>query len=174
MAEDNEEALITVDKLCVTHGDLHVRNVLVVRGTHPRLIDFGSTGESHVFRDFAALEASLRFSCIKCKCRRTLYRLENLVLKAESLESTSALGNVAKGRAELAALAKLIWGIRRLAREASAEDDLEGYLRGLMYHCLKYAAADVPDEGEPNGRAPLRRWHALLTAAMILKKLREA
>lgn len=174
LAEDNDEAGITVDRLCVTHGDLHVRNVLVVRSTHPRLIDFGSTGESHVYRDFAALEASLRFSCIKCQNRRTLLRLEKAMLKAETLESTYDLGSIENKLPELAALAKLIREIRRLARDAAGEDDLESYLRALMYHCLKYAAADVLDEGEPNGRGPIRRWHALLTAALILDKLRNA
>lgn len=41
-----------------------------------------------------------------------------------------------------------------------------------MYHSLKYAAMGVPDEGERQGRAPVRRWHALLTASLILDRLR--
>jgi CheY-like chemotaxis protein len=169
--ENDPESEVTIRKLCVTHGDLHVRNILLVAGRNPRMIDFGCTGESHVFRDFAALEASLRFTCITCKDKRDLLSLEEALSQAEHLESAFDLNHVKSSG--LLALAKVIREIRRLARDASGEDNLPSYLRGLMYYCLKYATPQSPDESEPPGRMPLRRWHALLTASLILQRLQQ-
>ena len=45
---------------CIVHGDLHIRNICVV-DHDPCLIDFGNCGYGHPFRDFAMLEASMRY-----------------------------------------------------------------------------------------------------------------
>lgn len=52
---------------CVCHGDLHFRNLLVVRGgqshsPRPVLIDFGKTGTAHCAKDFARMEREARFT----------------------------------------------------------------------------------------------------------------
>ena len=45
----------------MTHGDLYGENLLIDRDSHTWLIDFYRTGEGHIFRDFVALELTIKF-----------------------------------------------------------------------------------------------------------------
>ncbi len=44
---------------CLSHGDLHSRNIIVV-GNDPYVIDFGCTKNWHIMRDFAKFEREIR------------------------------------------------------------------------------------------------------------------
>lgn len=63
---------------CVTHGDLNQRNILIDAPGSAWLIDFQSTGPSHILRDVAMLDTVIRLQLLRSK-QATL--AERLVLE---------------------------------------------------------------------------------------------
>jgi hypothetical protein len=73
----DDELWPQITRQCVTHGDLHVRNVFVVEN-QPCLIDFADCGLGHVFRDLATFEVSLRYDALYDYCYPgAIWRLED-------------------------------------------------------------------------------------------------
>ena len=52
---------------CITHGDFNPGNIFVDQAGHPWLIDFQSTGPSHILRDVATLDAVIRLQLLTSK-----------------------------------------------------------------------------------------------------------
>ncbi|HET8842931.1 MAG TPA: response regulator, partial [Ktedonobacteraceae bacterium] len=62
--------------LSVNHGDLNPHNMLVDENQHIWLIDFQSTGPSHILRDIATLDTIIRFQVLQNAEADLLDRLE--------------------------------------------------------------------------------------------------
>jgi hypothetical protein len=56
--------LIRSTYVCTVHGDLNQNNIFVDQTDYPWLIDFRSTGPSHMLRDAATLDAVVRFQLL--------------------------------------------------------------------------------------------------------------
>jgi DNA-binding response OmpR family regulator len=153
------------------HGDLHVKNIFVLPDDSPRLIDFGDTALGHVFRDFAALETSIRLTCCNT------IDIDNLKLAADSVSGTQSLGEHINHRTiprDLIDLRKTLAAtmqIRRAARDAisfnATESSMQEYLFALILRLLRYASgiADEVSSSETANEKNARIWHALYSAA---------
>jgi hypothetical protein len=153
------------------HGDLHVKNIFVLPDDSPRLIDFGDTALGHVFRDFAALEVSIRLSCCNT------IDLDKLRIAADCASSTKSLGEhidhrlIPKSLNDLRKTLVTTMQIRRAALDAvgnkSAESFMKEYLFALIIRLLRYAdgIADEASRGEGELEKKTRLWHALYSAA---------
>ncbi len=142
---------ITLARLCPCHGDMHVGNVYVLPDSSPRLIDFGRTDLSHVFRDFAALEASIRMTCVGTPGFALIKRAEDILGEVNSLGDAidyEELNEKDKEKAPLREALRVTNVIRRAALDAyvgTGKDAMQEYLFALVMHLLRYAA-DVADE----------------------------
>jgi hypothetical protein len=153
------------------HGDLHVKNIFVLPDDSPRLIDFGDTALGHVFRDFAALEVSVRLSCSNTR------ELNHLQLASDCASDTKSLGEYINHRLiprESVDLRKTLvttMQIRRAALDAvstnSADCRMQEYLFALILRLLRYATgiADEVSRREDVLDTNTRLWHALYGAA---------
>jgi len=173
------------------HGDLHVRNIYLLPDDTPRLIDFGETGLGHVYRDFAALEVSLRLTCIKESDVHRLAELEDTLCAVDGLGQhldfrkfhedqnydnsmlDSAALKVKKSRdKELQEVCRTIMKIRREAFDASGPQRNQKerwiamikYLFAVVMHMLRYATGKA-DESDDKKREDVRVWHAHYSAA---------
>jgi DNA-binding response OmpR family regulator len=159
------------------HGDLHVKNIFVLPDDSPRLIDFGDTALGHVFRDFAALETSIRLTCCNMTALEILTRLEILKTAADSVSRTTSLGEHINHRPiprDLTDVRKTVattMQIRRAALDAisfnASETSLNEYLFALILRLLRYATgiADEVSSKESADEKNIRVWHALYSAA---------
>jgi hypothetical protein len=152
------------------HGDLHVKNIFVLPDDSPRLIDFGDTALGHIFRDFAALEVSIRLSCT------TTTNLEFLKRATDSASGTKSLGEfidhrvIDKDEDNLRKTLVTTMQIRRSALDAVGSNSSDGllkeYLFALIVRLLRYASgiADEVSTEDAVERQTLL-WHALYSAA---------
>jgi hypothetical protein len=159
------------------HGDLHVKNIFVLPDDSPRLIDFGDTALGHVFRDFAALEASIRLTCCDMTDLESVARLLILKIAVDSVSGTRSLGEHINHRPiprELIDVRKTMVTTmqnRRAALDAisfnASKSSLNEYLFALILRLLRYATgiADEVSSKEPAEEKNLRAWHALYSAA---------
>jgi Ser/Thr protein kinase RdoA (MazF antagonist) len=164
-------AVLTYPTQCPTHGDMHVRNIYVLADDSPRLIDFGRTAMGHVWRDFAALEVSLRLTCICTTDLRKLKRVEDILCRAGGLSRYLDFRVFENEEdRELSELIRTVMKIRREAHDAAGQvgQDLEKqYFFAVMMHMLRYANGDA-DEVAGNKvkeRRLVRMWHAHYGAA---------
>ena len=180
---------------CPSHGDLHVQNLYILPDGSPRLIDFGRTSVGHVFRDFAALEVSLRLTCVEKTMDGNKVNIGALALM-EDIVSDAEIGSLAdcldfrrahsnghrrKIDDDVAEAIRTTMEIRRAALDAVgslAEDRaFEQYLFAVVVHMLRYAAGKA-DEIQQTGlnktrqkrRNKLRAWHATYGAARAATK----
>lgn len=173
-----------IGALAPCHGDLHVRNIYMLPDDSPRLIDFGRTDLGHVYRDFAALETSLRLICVDAHPFLRLAKLEQAVTAARSL------GDYIDYRAfddaeefDLREVAHATMDIRRAALDASGSsraNSLYEYLYAVVVHMLRYASMQpdeirgaAPDGGLTEQQTAEHRprvWHALYGAALATEK----
>jgi DNA-binding response OmpR family regulator len=167
---------LLMDRYCPCHGDLHVKNIFVLPDDSPRLIDFGDTALGHVFRDFAALEASVRLTC------GDTTHVDNLRLAADNASSTVSLGehishrSIPKDLNDLRRTLVTTMQIRRAALDAVGnhldETSLKEYLFALILRLLRYAtgiADEVSSDEEPAAKNA-RLWHALYSAARATRQ----
>ena len=153
------------------HGDLHVKNIFVLPDDSPRLIDFGDTALGHIFRDFAALEASVRLTC----CNTT--DLNELKVASDCASGTKMLGDyinhrpVARKMTDLRKTVITTMQIRRAALDAVSnklpDSAMKEYLLALVLRMLRYAGgiADEASSRETPANTNARLWHALYAAA---------
>lgn len=164
------------------HGDLHVKNIFVLPDDSPRLIDFGDTALGHVFRDFAALEVSVRLSCCNAPDTPNSPSLDNLARAADSASTTRTLGehidhrSIPKTLTDLRKTLVTTMQIRRAALDAvgnnSDESAMKEYLFALIIRFLRYAngIADEISGDEVESQRDTRLWHALYSAARATKQ----
>jgi hypothetical protein len=142
-------------RLCPCHGDMHVGNVYALPDGSPRLIDFGQTDVSHVFRDFAAIEASIRMTCVGTPDIALIKKAEDVLGKVNSLgdaidyeELKGKNKEEEKEAVPLREALRVTNVIRRAALDAYAGPDknpMQEYLFALVMHLLRYASG-VADE----------------------------
>lgn len=167
---DGAGSKLELSRYSPCHGDLHVKNIFVLPDDSPRLIDFGDTALGHIFRDFAALEVSIRLSCA------TTTDLGFLKLATDSASSTKSLGEfidhrvISKTEDNLRKTLVTTMQIRRSALDAVgsrfSDSLLKEYLFALIVRFLRYAngiADEVSNEDAIERQTML--WHALYCAA---------
>jgi hypothetical protein len=166
-----------VPRLSPCHGDLHVRNIYVLPDDSPRLIDFGTTTVGHVYRDFAALETSIRLACVDDTDLDALSTAEDRVCSVRSLADEIDFRGLG-GSSDLREAVRTTINIRKAALEASgyhmsARDSIHQYLFAVVAHMLRYATgrADEASRSEASERRGARVWHALYGAARAATEL---
>jgi hypothetical protein len=164
------------------HGDLHVKNIFVLPDDSPRLIDFGDTALGHVFRDFAALEVSVRLSCGTRPKALNVPDLDKLVHAAEAASGTRTLGEhinhrlIPKTLPDLRRTLVMTMQIRRAALDAvsnhTGSSTMKEYLFALIIRLLRYAngIADEVSRDEGARETNIRLWHALYCAARATRQ----
>jgi hypothetical protein len=118
------ESTLAFTRVAPCHGDLHVRNIFLLPDDSPRLIDFGRTSLGHVFRDFAALEVSVRL-----KCHRVSHPLLLALAEKAVWEGVTNLGSHLEHRLEKVASGSVS---TLSAGERSGVQDLEETIRTTM------------------------------------------
>lgn len=153
------------------HGDLHIGNLFVLPDDSPRLIDFGRTTLGHIFRDFAALEVSIRLTCIGDTDLSMLKTVEDLVCGVKSLGQYIDYRNIPKNYEDIRETIKATMEIRRAALDAAGgyinDSSIQEYLFAVVLHMLRYAigiADEVKDKDDTQKYA--RIWHAHYGAAL--------
>lgn len=160
---------LVLEQRCPCHGDLHCKNIFVLPDLSPRLIDFGRTDLGHVFRDFAAIEASIRMTCVTSEDEDLLARGEfytsNVTTLGEYIDSHSFGQATDIGEAILTTVQ-----IRRAAVDASGDCSKSGFQQysfALVMHLLKYASGEADElaRGALKKKRRLRVWRAMYAAA---------
>jgi hypothetical protein len=164
---DNDFRPMTVfTRVCLCHGDLHSRNVLVDSEGHFWLIDFGrvNKAKSHALRDFAELESDIKFSLLAETNLNTLLSFENALLKPSHREQ--ALPTIALPNESLQRAYALIGGLRKTAAKLVHTDgDLREYYQALLFHALKSLRLSTIKLK--------KKQHALMAAALICARLED-
>jgi CheY-like chemotaxis protein len=159
--------------VCTTHGDFNPHNLLVDETGHIWLIDFQSTGQSHIFRDIAMLDTALRFQLLSDKDAsiKDRYYLEKALLdniqhfsQVHSLPTKLATKNPA-----LAKTYATVLHLRRLAHQLVTQnpptgDDISEYYIALCYTALNTL--------QFSSLSPTQLEHALLSASLLADRLR--
>lgn len=149
-------------KVCLCHGDLHGRNILVDKDDGYWLIDFARVESSHAVRDFVELETDIKFNLMNDAYLANLYRYEHALLmpgrfgeKVPAIEFPSAI--VAKSY-------KVISGLRQMAASSLAlEGDMREYYEALLFNTLKILHL--------RHIQPCKKEHALLSASLLAMRL---
>ncbi len=149
--------------LCITHGDLNGKNILVDENGYPWVIDFFRTGWGHVLRDFVELEADIKFNCLESSDMEALYEFESSLTSPKKFDDSYKFGNK-KNIDELAKAFNVIRELRTLAHSVvEPRNDITEYYVGLLYHTInKIKYQNITKE---------RKKHALLSASLICEKL---
>jgi ActR/RegA family two-component response regulator len=119
----------------ISHGDLNVTNILVDKRQNCWLIDFTSTGSSHIFRDFVELETSLKFDAQDSENLRDLCRLEAALMAQRRLDEEVSLPD---GDASTQKGFEAVQALRRYASHAygPAMSNMTEFYLGLLYYTL--------------------------------------
>jgi aminoglycoside phosphotransferase (APT) family kinase protein len=151
--------------ICATHGDLNSDNILIDKDRHVWLIDFGLTGLGHILRDFAELDAVIRYQLLQAGDATLEERLaleEALAAPRYFSETEQLSGKFQTGNAALMKTYETVAYLRQLARQVIAsnpEDDIREYNVALYYYSLNalrfYAWPQI------------QRQHALISASIL-------
>lgn len=155
--------------LCVTHGDLNPRNILVDQTGHTWLIDFQHTGQSHILRDIAHLDSIIRFELLPAETATLAERFEleqalssiDHFEELELLQTTFSSANPALAKAFAISI-----HLRKLAHQLinrNPHADLEEYHIASLYlalNTIRFTSLSL-----------LQREHALLSASVLAERL---
>jgi hypothetical protein len=146
--------------LAITHGDLHLLNVIVDSDHKPWLIDFGRVEEGHTIFDFVELETHLRHIILG----EIDFKLADLAdFERRLIQATiAATPPPPLVNPDLAKAFAVIRSIRTLAANYLARrDDFQGeYLPALLLYSLS-TLRHYKDNGSRSAR------HAFVTAAVL-------
>jgi hypothetical protein len=153
-----------------THGDLNQRNILVDRLGYPWLIDFQSTGPSHILRDIVTLDAVTRFQLLAAE-QTTLDEFWQLEAKLYTIDYFDQLADLPESpdtaNPALIKMYQTVLYLRRLAgsmlRGSVQEKDMDEYYIALFYLTLEtlYYQTLSSEQHE----------RALLSASLLVEKL---
>lgn len=150
---------------CTTHGMLKPGNILIDNSDRVWLVDFRDTRQSHILRDFAYLDASLRL-VILSEEEATLnerFELEKLLHEASSFKDLDALSSrLPSGDRTISKVFTAVLHIRKLAGRLSGLDMSELYV-SLVFSALKTLEIDALSQ--------VQREHALLSASISAQAL---
>ncbi len=151
-----------VAKVCLCHGDLHGRNILVNRDDGYWLIDFARVDISHAVRDFVELETDIKFNLMNDLYLAELYRYERALLlpgrfteKVPAIDFPSPI--VDKSYKVIAALRQIAAGSLGL------EGGMREYYEALLFNTLKILHL--------RHIQPCKKEHALLSASLLAMRL---
>ena len=149
--------------LCVTHGDLNGRNILIDENGYAWLIDFFRTGSGHILRDFVELESDIKFNCLETGNIEALYEFESSLTSLKRFDDLCEFRN-RHNIDELKKAFNIIKELRVLAHGVvKPSNDLREYYIGLFYNTINIIRyPDIRKE---------RKRHALLSASLICQKL---
>lgn len=157
--------------LSKTHGDLNAHNMLVDDRQRIWLIDFQSTGQSHILRDIATLDALIRFQLLP-EDEATLEErllLEETFCHIDSYEQLEALpGLFSTNSPELHKAFTLIVFLRHLAGQIISlkrQADINEYYTALFYIALNTLRFT-------QSLSHIQREHALLSASLLADRLK--
>ena len=154
--------LDTIARVCLCHGDLHGRNILVDSAGRFWLLDFARVDRSHALRDFAELETDIKFELLRTADLGQLLRFEQALL-APTLFSDQAAAD-AFGNAQIDKAYQVIVALRALAAEQlNLHEDMDEYYQALLFHTLNVLRLRRPSAD--------KKEHALLAAALICQRL---
>jgi CheY-like chemotaxis protein len=156
----------------ITHGDLNQNNILVDNTLGMWLIDFESTERSHVLRDFATLDAVIRFQLLSAEEATLDERLamEEALLdiahfsQLERLLSAFKTKNPALEKAYQATC--YLRMLARWAIDRNPHDHMNEYYVALLYNALFTL--------QFFSLSTRQREHAFLSASLLVDKLTKA
>jgi hypothetical protein len=167
-----EGSSLQLNRYCPCHGDLHVKNIFVLPDDSPRLIDFGDTALGHVFRDFAALEVSIRLTCCSTTDLDDLRHASDFASRTRNLGEHIDYRSIPETLVNLRETLITTMQIRRAALDAVGlhppETRMKEYLFALTVRMLGYAAGiadEISSDEEASEEGASRVWHALYGAA---------
>ena len=154
---------------CITHGDFNSHNLLVGTTGNTWLIDYQSTGQSHILRDIAQLDSEIRLFLLAPE-EATLEERLHLEEVLYSIEHFSQVQQLATNfSTENRALGKVFASVvhlRVLARKLVVQnpsDDISEYYIALFYNALNTLRFySLPST---------QREHALLCASLLADRL---
>jgi CheY-like chemotaxis protein len=153
---------------CVTHGDMNGNNVLVDPDGNTWLIDFERTGWGPVLRDFAELEAVIRWELVRERNLAHIYEFEKALIEPSDLHAS--LEARPQHSPDLAKAVKVAMKLRRIAANVPG-NDVRHYYAGLLFYAIRMIISGgitSPGQARPS---LIRRVHALLSAAMTCYRL---
>lgn len=153
--------------MAITHGDLHVRNIIVDSQGHPWLIDFFRTGWGHAFRDAAELESVVKFKLLDHRENlRNLLAFERALINAPALNQLPPISLPKSFDRPFGVVRE----IRKQIATVGGPKVMQEYRAALYFYALKelgrHRSADVDDVMFFSRRA-----HALYSAARIVAHL---
>lgn len=155
----------------ITYGGVSGDSILVDRGKLACwLIDFARTGRGPILRDFAALEALIRWEWVSSRRMTALHRFEIALSRPDTLNVPLLLE--ADLPDDLHKARNVIETLRRLAADVEGAS-LQEYSIGLLFHALRIIMLGGSDAPYQNRPQPWRRAHALLSAAMLTQQLEQ-
>jgi CheY-like chemotaxis protein len=154
---------------CITHGDFNQHNIFVDSGSSTWLIDFQSTGQSHILRDVAQLDSEIRFLLLapeEASLEERL-QLEEALNSPESFSQLSQLEHILPTENQLLSrVYTVVVHLRTLARKLVAQnpgDDMSEYYIALFYNAVNTLRFyKLPSA---------QREHALLSASLLADHL---
>jgi hypothetical protein len=151
-----------VAKVCLCHGDLHGRNILVDSDGDYWLIDFARVGKSHALRDFVELETDIKFSLMKDSDLAELHSYERALLMPGRFKE--ALPPVGFEESSMDKSYKVISTLRQVAAGSlKLEGDMREYYEALLFNTLKVLRL--------RHISACQKEHALLSASLLCMRL---
>jgi CheY-like chemotaxis protein len=155
--------------LCITHGDFHQQNLLVDSTGHVWMIDFQDTGQSHILRDLATLDSTVRFQLLTAEKATLRERLsiEEILCTIEHFSQVEQLPTILSTKNQTLAKAyATVVHLRTLAHRLVGQNpnnDMSEYNIALLYNALNAV--------QFSSLSQTQREHALLCASLLVDKL---
>ncbi len=154
-----QEALVRV---CLCHGDLHGRNILVDGDGNFWLIDFARVAASHALRDFVELESDIKFNLMRTVDLDALWRMElNLLTPSRFADGYETFDGMSD---DLQRAYQVIIALRQsAARLLHLGESIREYYLALFYHTLNAIRL--------HHIIPAKKEYALMSAAMLCQRI---
>lgn len=149
-------------KVCLCHGDLHGRNILVNKDHGYWLIDYARVDQTHALRDFVELETDIKFNLMNDSYLAELYRYEHALLVPGRF--TEHVPAIEFPSATVDKSYKVISALRQIAAGSLAlEGGMREYYEALLFNTLKILHL--------RHIQPCKKEHALLSASLLAMRL---
>jgi CheY-like chemotaxis protein len=149
-------------KVCLCHGDLHGRNILVNSDDGYWLIDFARVDQSHALRDFVELETDIKFNLMNDAYLEELYRYEQALLMPDRFAEKVPAVDFPSSSVDKSY--KVISALRQIASNSLALDgDMREYYEALLFNTLKILHL--------RHIQACKKEHALLSASLLSRRL---
>jgi CheY-like chemotaxis protein len=151
--------------MATTHGDLHGDNLLIDKDNHTWMIDFSRAGEGHIFRDFVALESTIKFQLLEEESMDALYAFEKAIQSPTRFSDSPDRPRIHMSD-EMHKSFETLECLRRMAgRVIQPSEDMRDYYAGLFYYTLNLIRYYHLLQRKR------RKYYILLSAAMLCEKL---